>query len=103
MLQHMVSPRTQNSNTPEHLKVGEYSFHTGHDVLQMLLFQASCNYTACLASALLRLICIFIVSASHHWRVPVAMIWLLAIAIQVAWPRKAILHTEIGCFAATGA
>jgi hypothetical protein len=78
-------------------------FHTRHNILQMLLFQASCNHTACLALALLRLIRIFIISTAYYWGVPVTVIWLRAITIQVGRPRKAIAHTEIGFLTATRA
>ena len=83
--------------------VGGLLLHTRHNILQMLLFQASCNYTTCLASALLRLVRVVLISAAYYWGVPVTVIRLLAIAIKVGRPRKAIAHTVIGLLAATRA
>jgi hypothetical protein len=88
---------------PTHLHMGEHSLHTRHDILQMLLFQASGNDPTCPAPAFLRLVRIFSISASRHWRVSIAVIRLRAIAIDVARARKTIHHAEVGLFAAAGA
>ena len=98
MLQHRCMITMQNLEW-----VGRLLLHTRHDILQMLLFQTSCNYTTCLASALLRLVRIVIISAANYWGVPVTVIRLHAIAIKVGRPRKAIAHTKIGLLAATRA
>lgn len=52
-------------------------------VLQMFFLQASCNHTTRPALPLLRLKCIFTISAARYLGVSITVVWLPTVTIKV--------------------